>query len=219
MVRIKPSLCFDLIGDQFDSAEMLPHADYQNSAIPTSPCLPGDVKRENVKYTTGSAQELKGWMHWSIRKKKKEKEKSVPERGAIRGKQRGSQSRRRTWVPSASEPARAPVETRAGARSRSTRECACAADSRLSPTVRGGVRALQRYETERRSIRKTLTHRWENRGGGENAARKWACLESLIGPAEEGTKPPCPMGGRKSPLSIASSPPPPFAISARALVF
>lgn len=71
MVRIKPSLCFDLIGDQFDSAEMLPHADYQNSAIPTSPCLPGDVKRENVKYTTGSAQELKGWMHWSIRKKKK----------------------------------------------------------------------------------------------------------------------------------------------------
>lgn len=78
MVRIKPSLCFDLIGDQFDSAEMLPHADYQNSAIPTSPCLPGDVKRENVKYTTGSAQELKGWMHWSIRKKKKRKRKICP---------------------------------------------------------------------------------------------------------------------------------------------
>lgn len=36
MVRMKPSLCFDLIGDQFDSAEMLPHADYQNSAIPPS---------------------------------------------------------------------------------------------------------------------------------------------------------------------------------------
>lgn len=140
MVRIKPRLCFDLIGDQFDSAEMLPHADYQNSAIPTSPCLPGDVKRKNAKYTTGSAQELKGWMHWSIRKKKKKNlsRSVVP----YRGKQRGSRSRRRTWVPSASEPARAPVETRAGARSRRTRECACAADSRLSPTVRGGVRAL-----------------------------------------------------------------------------
>lgn len=139
MVRIKPRLCFDLIGDQFDSAEMLPHADYQNSAIPTSPCLPGDVKRKNAKYTTGSAQELKGWMHWSIRKKKKNLSRSVV---PYRGKQRGSRSRRRTWVPSASEPARAPVETRAGARSRRTRECACAADSRLSPTVRGGVRAL-----------------------------------------------------------------------------
>lgn len=95
-------------------------------------CLPGDVKRENVKYTTGSAQELKGWMHWSIRKKKKKLSRSVV---PYRGKQRGSRSRRRTWVPSASEPARAPVETRAGARSHRTRECACAADSRLSPTV------------------------------------------------------------------------------------
>lgn len=65
------------------------------------------------------------------KKKKKMSRSVVP----YRGKQRGSRSRRRTWVPSASEPARAPVETRAAARSHRTRECACAADSRLSPTV------------------------------------------------------------------------------------
>lgn len=214
MVRIKPRLCFDLIGDQFDSAEMLPHADYQNSAIPTSPCLPGDVKRKNAKYTTGSAQELKGWMHWSIRKKKK---KICPGAwchtgGSSEAPGRGDEPgfRRRPSPP--------------GPRSRLGPERARAAlESAHAPQTVAShppfAAECERYETEPRSIRKTLTHRWENRGGGENAARKWACLESLIGPAEEGTKPPCPMGGRKSPLSIASSPPPPFAISARALVF
>lgn len=150
----------------------------------------------------------------------KKKKKIVPERGAIQGEAArlpvaetnlGSVGVRARQGPGR-DSGRSALAPHSGVRMRRRQ-------SPLAHRVRGGVRALQRYETEPRSIRKTLTHRWENRGGGENAARKWACLESLIGPAEEGTKPPCPMGGRKSPLSIASSPPPPFAISARALVF
>lgn len=71
----------------------------------------------------------------------------------------------------------------------------------------GGVRAPATERQRRASERRSPAQTRGGAGKGENAARKWACLESLIGPAEEGTKPPCPMGGQKSPLSIASSPP------------
>lgn len=152
-----------------------------------------------------TSEERKGEGYAKIRVQAQKKSAEVPQKGQATW---CSRSRRRTAgsisVRARQDPGRdsgrsAPAE-RSGVRMRREQSPL----THRSPE-HGGVRApateRQRRASERRSPAQT-------RGGaGENAARKWACLESLIGPAEEGTKPPCPMGGQKSPLSIASSPP------------
>lgn len=78
-------------------------------------------------------------------------------------------------APSASEPARTPADTRPGARSRSARECACAASSRLSPTARGARRSAgspSPHGNPEASIGKTLTRRCEEVVEGRERRKK-----------------------------------------------